>query len=94
MGLLKALVRDGFRCIITGGYDDESTDQCTELYHEVMGSNVAACPTNCVYIFPQSIAKISGFGAENAKVRFADSPLWLLIMPIRSTSMPRLFGLS
>jgi hypothetical protein len=72
LGILKALVRDGFRCIATRKYDHRPMHQCTELTQEVANSDVATTITSCVHIFPQSIAKISDVDDKDAKVRFAD----------------------
>ena len=71
-GVLKALVRDGFRCIVTGIYDYRLLAQSTEVKQEVTDSGVATAFTECVYIFPQSIAMMSGVDDKDAKVRFAD----------------------
>jgi hypothetical protein len=59
LGILKALVQDGFRCIVTGTYDYRLLAQSTELQQEVTDCGVATAFTKCVYIFPQSIAMIS-----------------------------------
>jgi hypothetical protein len=70
LGILKALVRDGFRCVVTGTYDFWSPDQSTELEQEVINSDIATTCTKCVHIFPQSSAMISGIDDKDAKVRF------------------------
>jgi hypothetical protein len=70
LGILKALVRDGFRCVVTGKYDFWSPDQSTELEQEVINSDVTTSITKCVHIFPQSTAMISGIDDKDAKVRF------------------------
>ena len=73
LGILKALVRDGFRCIVTGNYDFHLLEQCTEVKQEVTEDSYArVTSTECVYIFPQSVATVSGVDDENAKVRFGD----------------------
>ena len=72
VGILKALVRDDFRCMITGMYDYRSLEWSTEIMQEVTDSDVSVTLTECLYIFPQSIARISGVDAKDAKVRFAD----------------------
>jgi hypothetical protein len=71
LGILKALVRDGFRCIITRTYDYQSPGQSTELEQEVINSDVGTTSTKCVHIFPQSTAMIS-IDDKDDKVRFAD----------------------
>ena len=93
LGLLKALVRDGFRCVLTGDYNYLSPDQSTELDQEVMDSGAATSATECAHIFPQSIAITSGFDDKDAKVRLAD-PSVVAINIICSTSMTCQSGLS
>ncbi|KAI0283121.1 hypothetical protein BGY98DRAFT_953166 [Russula aff. rugulosa BPL654] len=44
----RALVRDGFRCIITRTYDYQSPGQSTELEQEVINSDIATTSTKCV----------------------------------------------
>jgi hypothetical protein len=69
--LFKALVRDGFRCVITGDYDYSSVFQNGELEQEMLGATDFACTTECAHIFPESTnAKISGKNAQSDKVRF------------------------
>lgn len=68
-GILKALVRDDFRCTLTGAYDIQTVRQNTGFKLEEMDSVV---PTECVHILPQSIAVISGTDAKDAKVQFPD----------------------
>jgi len=75
LGILKALVRDGFRCIVTGIYDYRLLLQNTEAEQERTDSGLAASLTACAHIIPQSVATISGVDdkdANDAKVRFAD----------------------
>ena len=74
LGILKALVRDDFRCIATRMYDYQSTTWSTEIDQEVMNSDVATVITACVHIFPESIAMMSGVDDKDTKVRFADPP--------------------
>ena len=74
LGILKALVRDDFRCIVTRMYDSESTIWSTEIYQEVMNSDVATTVTACVHIFPESIAMMQGVDDKDTKVQFADRP--------------------
>jgi hypothetical protein len=70
--ILKALVRDGFRCIVTGRYDYRLLEQSTEVRQEAVNSNAGSSSTECVHIFPQSIAMISDIDDKDAKVWFAD----------------------
>ncbi|KIL65195.1 hypothetical protein M378DRAFT_24205 [Amanita muscaria Koide BX008] len=48
---IKALVRDGFKCVVSGAYDVTSALKCAELMQKVQG-NLAG--TVCVHIFPES----------------------------------------
>jgi hypothetical protein len=70
LGILKALVRDGLRCIVTGGYDYRLL--IPEVEEEAMNSGVGATSTECTHIFPESIPMISGIDDKDVKVRFAD----------------------
>lgn len=70
LGILKALVRDGLRCIITGDYDFRVL--IPEVKEEADKYGLAASSTACVHIFPQPIGQISGIDGEDAKVRIAD----------------------
>ena len=73
LGILKALVRDGFRCILSGKYDFQLPKQCTEVKQEVTADSYArVAPTECVHIFPESVSMVSGVDDKNAKVRFGD----------------------
>jgi hypothetical protein len=58
--------------MVTGKYDYRSLEWSTETMQEVTDSDVATSLTECLYIFPQSIARISGVDGKDAKVRFAD----------------------
>ena len=70
LGILKALVRDGLRCIVTGAYDSRLLTP--EVEQEVIDSGlVVAADTQCVHILPESIAMISGIDDKDAKVWFA-----------------------
>src|SRR6267154_1124709 len=69
LGILKALVRDGFRCIVTGYYDYRLL--IPEVRQE-LEADAGATITECAHIFPESIAMTSGIDDKDAKVRFAD----------------------
>jgi hypothetical protein len=69
-GIPKSLVRDGLRCILTGGYDYRFLIDA--VHQEVTDSGAGATSTACVHIFPQSIAPKSGIDDKDAEVRFAD----------------------
>lgn len=68
-----ALVRDGFRCVISGQYDVTSVERNKELVQELKrapGSTM--CCTNCAYIFPElTNANIAGSNAQGGKVYFS-----------------------
>jgi hypothetical protein len=71
--LPKVLVRDGFRCVISGEYDYTSVRHSKELELEMKGADANVCVTKCAYIFPESTtgnANISGKNAQGDKVRF------------------------
>jgi len=58
--LFKALVRDGFRCVISGRYDIPSVKGNEEMKKE-LNEEVLFCTTQCAHIFPESTnANISG----------------------------------
>ena len=64
--LFKALVRDGFRCVITGHFDYNSAQKNKELKQERDSNNIDMCHTECAHIFPESTnAKISGDGGAD-----------------------------
>ena len=65
LGILKALVRDGFQCIVTGEYDYRLV--LTKVKREMMVSGVGVTSTHCAHIFPES-----GIDDKDDKVRFAD----------------------
>ena len=71
LDILKALVRDGLRCIVTGGYDFRLL-VIPEVEQEATDSGLGASSAQCVHIFPESIAMISGIDDKDAKVWFAD----------------------
>ena len=53
--LFKALVRDGFRCVISGLYDVTSVERNKELELELeRAANADVCATECAHIFPES----------------------------------------
>jgi hypothetical protein len=57
----KALVRDGFRCVISGRYDIPSVKGNEEMKNNL--KEVLFCTTQCAHIFPESTnANISGTG--------------------------------
>ena len=71
--LFKALIRDGFRRVISGLYDFNSVKDNKELEQlKVEGAaNADKCTTQCAHILPESTnAKISGSNVQDDKVFF------------------------
>jgi hypothetical protein len=68
--LFKALVRDGFRCVVSGLYDTTSVEHNKEPELELKRAPVpVVCATECAHIFPESTnANISGSNAQGNKV--------------------------
>ena len=83
---IKALVRDGFRCIVTGLYDYRLQAQNTEVKQEVTDSSVATAFTECVYIFPQSIAMIPSVESTDV-MEFAIS-IWTITAYLGFEDLP------
>ncbi|KAJ7262645.1 hypothetical protein B0H12DRAFT_1103967 [Mycena haematopus] len=50
----RALLRDGYRCMITGGYDFESCDIYPELAARADAQNVHRMYTECAHIFSET----------------------------------------
>jgi hypothetical protein len=75
--LFKALVRDGFRCVISGQYDITSVQDNKELELEVeRNADAFVSFTKCAHIFP---ANISGSDAQGGKVYLF--PTYLDVFP-------------
>ena len=69
--LFKALVRDGFRCVVSGEYDAVCVERNKELRLEI-AADCDATWTECAHIFPESTnANISGSNAQGDKVPFS-----------------------
>src|SRR5712671_6939198 len=67
----KALVRDNFRCIVSGRYDSQSVQANHELKEEVRKSRSLTSDTQGAHIFPQSTnMNVSGSNEDRAKVCF------------------------
>ena len=63
----KALVRDGFRCVISGRYDTTSVERSKELELEMKrAANAVMSTTECAHTFPESTNanNISGTNAQ------------------------------
>jgi hypothetical protein len=66
----KALIRDDFRCVVSGKYDSQHVDKNLELEKEVMKTRAQTAGTHCAHIFPASTNdNISGSSEGGAKVR-------------------------
>lgn len=90
----KALVRDNFRCIVTGKYDDASVDKNRELEEEVVKFRAPTCHTQCAHIFPQSTNMgISGSKEGDVKVRIHVPSISAIANFLASSSMLELCGL-
>ncbi|KAJ7364853.1 hypothetical protein DFH08DRAFT_840151 [Mycena albidolilacea] len=50
----ESLVRDGFRCMVTGQYDFDSCDRHTDLEAAREAENVPRAVTQCAHIFSES----------------------------------------
>jgi len=75
----KALVRDNFRCIVTGRYDGASVAKNHELKEEMYKSRTPTCNTQCSHIFPQSTNMvISGSNEDGAKHEYA-ATVWTIL---------------
>ena len=67
--LVQALVRDGFRCVISGKYEATSYDQSEGLPQKVAAEDQLATPTRCAHIFPDfTNAQILGSNEGGAKM--------------------------
>jgi len=76
----NALVRDGFRCVISGRYDINSAESNKELGGELKRAGITDMSlTECAHIFPESTnARISGSNAQTDKADYA-SGVWAVI---------------
>ncbi|KAK2466535.1 hypothetical protein APHAL10511_001397 [Amanita phalloides] len=68
-GVLKALVRDGFRCVISGRYDRESVRR-SRVLDETPGIEVTE--TECAHILSES-TNVVGIGEGSSKTDYAPS---------------------
>ncbi|KAJ7269741.1 hypothetical protein C8J57DRAFT_1323001 [Mycena rebaudengoi] len=50
----ESLVRDGFRCVVTGAYDFDSCDRIPELQAARQADNAYRAITQCVHIFSET----------------------------------------
>ena len=91
---LQALVRDSFRCIVSGRYDSPSVQKNHELREEALRFSLATTASQCAHIFPQSTnLGISGSNEDGPKVRIHVPHLSCRQLLAPSTGMPRLCGL-
>ncbi|RDB30147.1 hypothetical protein Hypma_012344 [Hypsizygus marmoreus] len=84
----KALKRDGFRCVITGAYDNTSLEHEPELKMIPQADNAWATITRCTHIFGESTnSGISGDNMGGAKHQYA-APVWAVMRHFGYTKIP------
>ncbi|KAF9474037.1 hypothetical protein BDN70DRAFT_936954 [Pholiota conissans] len=52
----NALIRDGFRCVISGNYDRSCVFRSSELENKLHASSKSVTSTHCVHIFPELVS--------------------------------------
>jgi hypothetical protein len=66
----KALIRDGFCCVVTGNYERSMVESNKELEKMADDENKGLITTNCAHIFAESTnMNISGDNEGSSKVR-------------------------
>ena len=50
----QALIRDGYRCVVTGRYDEKMTAKNKELASMAIESGIPPAVTQCAHIFSES----------------------------------------
>lgn len=53
-GSWQALIRDGYRCVVSNHYDFTSVEQSQDLTDRVIANDLRTVSTNCAHIFPAS----------------------------------------
>ncbi|KAI6030002.1 hypothetical protein EDC04DRAFT_3065675 [Pisolithus marmoratus] len=71
-----ALVRDGFRCIVTKLYDGPATVDNDELEKAVMAGGMPPVETQCTHIFPQSVN--ANITSDSNKAKYTSS-VWAVL---------------
>ncbi|THH03489.1 hypothetical protein EW146_g10433 [Bondarzewia mesenterica] len=75
----KALIRDGYRCVLTGSYDVTCCDTMPTIGELVTTNDLPITATDAAYIFPESTnVEISGENKGAAKYDFAAS-VWAVM---------------
>ena len=70
----KALIRDGFRCVVMGFYEKSMVEHNEELMKMAEEEGGTLIATNCVHIFAESTNKdISGTNEGSSKARLSCS---------------------
>ncbi|KAJ6514889.1 hypothetical protein C8R47DRAFT_1181805 [Mycena vitilis] len=69
---LQSLLRDGYRCMLTGQYDVDSVDDHPELGERATAANVTQAITQCAHIFSETAQDSS------AKLDYAGSAMAIL----------------
>jgi hypothetical protein len=66
---IQALIRDGYRCMVTGHYDENSIDDIPGLLEKYQSERTAVIETQAAHIFPASTDKGVTVDGGNPKVR-------------------------
>ena len=86
--LFKAIIRDGFRCVISGQYDVTSVQRSKELELRLRrdaDASACQCYSECAHIFLESTnAKISG---NNVTDKVYSFPIYLDVL-LKNLSPP------
>ncbi|GLB39039.1 hypothetical protein LshimejAT787_0602010 [Lyophyllum shimeji] len=73
----NALIRDGYRCVITGEYDICSVNEIRELHEKLTSDpSLRTGPTECAHIFAESTN--SSIDPESAKRDYA-ATMWTIM---------------
>ncbi|KAF4609636.1 hypothetical protein D9613_012069 [Agrocybe pediades] len=83
----KALVRDGFRCVISGSYDSDALDANEQLRNQRLAQKPLPrrVYTECVHIFPASIKQVILPGSDE---NIQASMLWRVLQGFGYTTLP------
>lgn len=82
------MVRDGFRCVVTGDYDVSSVKRSRELEKAQEVENAGLCPTECAHIFAESTnANISGSNEGGNKRHYA-AGVWAVMARFGYKNLP------
>jgi len=85
----NALVRDDFRCIVSGKYDGATVEKNNELMQEMERDHWPVCNTQCAHIFPQSTnVGISGHKEGGPKHEYA-ATVWTIMECFGYEDLPK-----